>query len=253
MTLYVGLIHDVDAKIVEHRHHLCLTRIVTRTNSIDVRHLHHRDVLIHGAYHHRATSNGMCILRVDALEIDALTVDINQLSTLLNVSESVMGREHHLLMSVTILLAHHDGIELRIFSRPQTEAVKRGQLTIENGGLGIGGRGTCDERSVFIQKLHLYRLGGGRFFYCSHRNLDVQRTATIVVGSIKVGSDHVVGNVSLRRRIEIDVTVDAAHVPGILSFQIGAVVIAYHLYGDIVLSSMYLIGKVELCIVVSSL
>ena len=69
---------------------------------------------------------------VDSLEVDALTIDVDQLSSLLDMAETIVSGEYHLFLVGIVLLAHHDGIELWVFSRPETEVCETGQLKIES-------------------------------------------------------------------------------------------------------------------------
>ena len=116
MALDVGLVHDVDAVTVEHGHHLGLTRVVTGAYGIDVGLLHHLDVLHHRLETHGAACHRVRVLCVDPLEVNALTIDVNKISALLDVAEAILGREHHQLFAFAIHLPHDNGIELRVFS-----------------------------------------------------------------------------------------------------------------------------------------
>ena len=110
-----------------------------------------------------------------------------------------------------------------------------------------------DEAAVSIKEFYLDSLSSGCGLYRSHCYLNVECSAMVAVGSIKVGRDNMVGNISLRGSIEVDIAMDAAHVPCILTFQIGTVVIAHYLYGDIILASMHYVCQIKLGIGVSSL
>ena len=62
-----------------------------------------------------------------------------------------------------------------------------------------------------------------------------------------------IADVGLRHRHEIDIAVDAAHVPHILSFEIRTVAPSDYLYGDVVLALAHHVGQVKLGIVVAAL
>lgn len=91
---------------------------MTGAHGIHVGLFHHDDVLEHYLLSHCTTEHRVRILSVDTLEIDALSVDVYELSVLFNLAETVAGGEHHLLLSGSVLLTHHDCIELRVFSGP---------------------------------------------------------------------------------------------------------------------------------------
>ena len=76
----------------------------------------------------------------------------------------------------------------------------------------------------------------------------------MIAGSgIEVCCDDVIGDIRFRRSIQVDIAVNATHVPGILSLQIGTIVIAHHLHGDVVLASTHHLRDIEFSIVVGSL
>ena len=81
----------------------------------------------------------------------------------------------------------------------------------------------------------------------------VHRAALVVVGRIERGGDIVVANGDGGRGVEINVAVQARHVPHILAFEIGAIAPANHLHGDGILASVNVGGQVELGIVVAAL
>ena len=61
-----------------------------------------------------------------------------------------------------------------------------------------------------------------------------------------------VTDVSFWRSIKINITVNTAHVPHILSFKIRTITKAEYLYGNIISTRANDIGKVELCICIRS-
>ena len=129
MALHIGLIHTVETIVIEHRVHLCLAWIVACTHGIHVRLLEHHHVLKHCGYVNRATCHGVCILQVGTLEKHLLAIDIYKTVLYLYVTETVLCREHMLLVAVSVLLRHDNRIEDWCLGTPQLQASE----AIENG------------------------------------------------------------------------------------------------------------------------
>ena len=124
MALHVSLVHHVEAESVHHSVHLRLTRIVRCAHGVHVSLLHHCEVLHHGLHIYSTTILRVSVLSVHALEVDTLTVDVDEVAALCNVAEAVLCRECHLLSSVLVLLTYNDGVEIRIFCAPWTQVAE---------------------------------------------------------------------------------------------------------------------------------
>ena len=120
MTLHVGLVHAVQAVVVEHGVHLSLARIVRRAHGVHVSLLHQLHVAQHRVNVDGVTKEWVYVLRVHALEVDALAVHVDEVALLLHAAETILRREHHLLACVAHL-AHDDGVEPRVLRRPELQ------------------------------------------------------------------------------------------------------------------------------------
>ena len=122
VALHVGLVHAVEAVVVEHGVHLRLARVVGGADGVHVGLFHHDDVFQHRRHVDAAAMHGMRVLRIDAFEEDALTVDEHVAVFYLIMTEAIFCGEDHLIRPVAVFLRHDDGIERRCLGRPGLQA-----------------------------------------------------------------------------------------------------------------------------------
>ena len=112
MALHIGLIHNIETIVVEHCIHLGRTWIVAGAHQVHIGLLHELDILEHCGNVHCTSIKRMGILCVHTLEVYTLTVDEHNSVLDFDMTETVLGREHHLLISGSILLAHNYSVEV---------------------------------------------------------------------------------------------------------------------------------------------
>ena len=101
--------------MVEHGIHLGLTGIVAGADGVDIGLLHQFDVAKHGGHVDGTSVNGVRILRVDALEEDALSVDIDEAVLDFHCAETVFGCESLFFVAFSVELGNLHGVEVRRF------------------------------------------------------------------------------------------------------------------------------------------
>ena len=257
VALKVGLVHAVETEIVEHGVHLGLTGIVAGAHGVHIGLLHQLDVLKHGGHVNCAAVYGVGVLGVGALEEDSLAVDIDLAVLDFNLAEAHLRAERHLFL-LAVLLDDLEGVEVGRFGSPELEVLEvvegEGQSLArfvgrEGEGLVLCGDFLTCGREQAQEDVLLAAQGCAVVEGEGH----LQVTALIVVVLVQAGLDVVVAHENLRRGIEINVAVDAAHVPHILAFEIRAIAPADDLHADIVRARANLRGYFKLCIVVAAL
>ena len=256
MAFEVELVHHVDAVVVEHGVHLGLSRIVAGAHGVDVGLLHEHDVFKHRFYVDTAAAERVGVLRVHALEEDALAVDEYHAVGDADIAEAVAGREGHFLRVALVHLANGHGVEHRRLGRPKAE-VAHGNLNREvffEVGCGVihGGRLGCHGFALGRNQRHFHLLGAGAALAVVERHGHGERAGG-VGGRGKGGGDIVVAHGNGRRGIEINIAVETRHVEHVLAFEIGAVAPAEHLHANIILARAEIGCEVELGIVVAAL
>ena len=118
MILNIGLATDVETIVVAKGIHGHIIGIVAGTQGVDIILLHHHHILLHLPSRHGATSHGVGVVAVDALEEHAAIVDIKQGVAYLHTANAMLGGEGHLLTTSLVILHHMDGVELRGLGSP---------------------------------------------------------------------------------------------------------------------------------------
>ena len=257
VAFHVGLVHHVETIVVKHGVHFCLSRIVARSDGVDVRLLHHLDVAQHGRNVDGASVNGMRVLRVYAFEEHPLSVDVDLAVFDFDGAETIFGGKSLLFVAVGVQLGKFNGVEVRRFSRPRhevREVVKR-----QFGGLlhllVVGreskvGRFLAHEFTRRAVEAHAHLLFSRLLCFVAHGELHRHRARLVFPNGREAARDVVVAQISLRRGHEIDVAEDAAHVEDVLSFEIRAIGPANHLHAEVVHPFAHVFRHVKFGIVV---
>ena len=227
-------------------------------HGVDIGLTHQGDILEHSFHVNGAAAGGVRILGVHAAEEDALAVDFHQSTVDFHVAETVFRGKGHGLLASGILLADFHGVEVGRLVVPGQESA---QVFKGEGGLYAGLAARIGDE--FLLRGYLLARGAdeggfdGHLAVCETAVVNgqghIHRAALVVVGRIERGGDIVVADGDGGRGVEINVAVQARHVPHILAFEIGAVAPANHLHGDGILASVNVCGQVELGIVVAAL
>ena len=197
-------------------------------------------------------------MAVDTLEEHLFAIDIHERVLDFDVTESVLGREGHLLTPLSILLHHAYGVEM-------------GMLGIPHEGIG---------KFYASHNAHLFLIGCklsgddllGHLLSCGvvERYLELflaSETVTVVEGELHVGGsmhgvvttvilamDVVVAHRYGGHIVKVYITEDAAHAEHILTLEVRTVAPAEHLHGKAVfLSFIYIRSDVKLSHVVGAL
>ena len=251
----VGLVHAIEAVVVEHGVHLCLAGVVAGAHGVHVGLFHHDNVFEHGGHVDGTAVHGVRVLEVRATEEYALAVDGHLVVLNLHGAEAVFCGKCHFFFAVGGELRHFHGVEVGRFGRPGQEVGKRkGEVLRERAGGGGKGKVLslrCHRFATGREQAHLDFLGGGESVAVVHFDIHVHRAA--IISRVERGGDVVVAHEGLGRGVEIDVAVNAAHVEHVLPFDVRAVAPAEHLNAHIVLARAGCGGDVELSIVVAAL
>ena len=256
VALHVGLVHDVEAVVVEQRVHLGVVRIVTRADRIEVVAFEEQDIL-----DHRLDGNRLAQLRVDvvavgALEEDPTAVDPDAAVADLDLAEPVLREGRLERLSVTVLQFEEHRIEIGRLGRPE---LRRGDG--KHGlGNGLGATGHTAEREALlcdavpfgIEQRDIDRGGlAAPAPDVGHMGADAQAGAAEVVG--QVGIEAEVAQTHLRGGVKVDVAVDAAQAEHVLILEVAAVRPAVDLDGQRIAARTDIARDVELGIVVRAL
>ena len=167
VTLHIGLIHAVETIIVEHRVHLRLTGIVAGAHGVHVGLLHHLHIGEHRLDVYGAARDGVCILQVGTLEEHTLAIDIYSAIGDLHVAETILGREHMLLVALGIHLCHLYGIKVGSLSCPRQEIGERTKYDIGSLRLILIGEGNAlgillKKRTIGSNEAYSHLLGSSK-------------------------------------------------------------------------------------------
>ena len=228
VTLDVGLVHDVEAIVVEHGVHFGLTGVVAGAYGVDIGLLHQGDVLNHSGHVDAAAAGGVGVLGVDTLEVYLLAVDVDAVVVVGNfdVAEAVLGGKGFFFGTISLELCQLYGVEVGRFGRPKLQVGKAVEGDIfYHSAVAIGCEGKVD--ALFgnlcanrIDKAHAHLLVGGFTLFVGHGQLHIHAAALVVAASIECAGDVVVSQVGLWCGKEVNIAVNAAHVPAVLAFEV---------------------------------
>ena len=248
VALHVGLVHAVEAVVVEHAVHLRLARVVAAAHGVHVGLLHELHVAQHGLGGEEAAVYGVSVLRVGPLEEGSLAVHVDQSVLDVDLAETVLRGEGHFLAAVGGELGDFHGVEVRRFGGPGEqagEALKREGGLEERVALGKveAGRLGGHLRAVGSEQLHAHVFLHGAARGVLHLEGHVHLAA--VAGGVERRGDEVVAHEGLRCGVEVNIAVDAAHVPCVLALEVGTVAEAVHLYRHVVLAGAHKVRDVK--------
>ena len=257
VILQIRLVHAVKPVVVEHRVHALGVRVVGRADGVDVVLLHQEHVAQHRLRRHGAPVERVSVVTVHPFEEDALPVDVDKRSVNLDVAETILCAECHLVIALFVALDDAHGVEVGCLGGPRQEVVElKGDVDDLDGVFGHIG-------DDFGQAAHLVALrveeAGDEHLLPDvagtvvERKAYVHRTPAVARCRIKAARDVMVTDGGLRSAVDVNVAEDAAHAEHVLAFEVAAVRPAENLHGYTVGACADIVGDVELCHVVRAL
>ena len=224
MVLEVGLIAAVETVVVKHGIHAGCVGIVRGTDSVDVVALHEQHILEHRLGGYGTSVDGVCIVAVDTLEEHLLAIDIHERVFDLDVAEAVLGREGHLLASLSILLHHAQGIEVRMLGIPhegivQLQTSHYTQLLLVGSEL-CGNHLACHALACRVIERHFELFLSREAFAVVESELHVGRRMHSVVATVILAVDVVVAHRHGGHIVYIYIAEDTAHAEHVLTLEV---------------------------------
>ena len=258
MTFKVCFVHHEEAVGIEHGIHLRLTRIVAGAHGVDVGLLHQGDIAKHGGYVNVASIERMGIVDIRSFEEDALAVDGHIFVCFcideLDVAEAILCAENHFFL-LSVELADNDIVEVRLLCVPGIEVFQQSCCQIKVDApfrklhlLLL----LCNDFTLGIEEFE--SIGATAFQTCTIVDVKsyIQSTAFAVSTLTQNGND-VVADKRLGLGHEIDIAMDTAQSPHILTFEVRTVAPAIDADGELVPSGTHGRGDVVFRIVVCTL
>ena len=242
MRLDVGLVDDIESVAVAQVVPIGIVGIVGATHRIDVVLLHQLYIFQHQLLAHGAAAVGE-LVAVHPLDQDGHPVDAE--AALLDFrgleAHRATGRLDH--PSGLVLQIHNQRIEIGMLGTPGTGIGNH--LLEAHDAVGRHLAGIAHHQPVVgIVQLVSHR---GLFALTDSTHMHGQRQLAIPVGLPVERRHHlVVGNILLRRAVQIDIALDAAQPPHILTLEIRTRTPAIDLDGQHVLARFHTIGHIPL-------
>ena len=173
------------------------------------------------------------------------------------MTEAIFGVEHHLFITLFVLLCHEDIVEIGSFCRPRLEIGQTIEVYLRHHLLGsrcvlhISGSG-LHHLVVSIEQAHLDLLLPVEFMTVVEFQIYFHHTSSVRLRGFKLCGNHVISHESLRSGHEIYIAVETTHVESILAFEIRSISPADDLHGDLVFASFHSLGDVKFCIIVAA-
>ena len=258
MAFQICFVHDIKSIIVEHGIHLGLTGVVGSAHGVHIGLLHEEDVAQHRGHIYAASLLGMCVLRVDTLKEDTLSVDAHQTIFDINVSETVFCVERHLFFALRVLLRNDDVVEVRSFGCPRLELRQSVKGKLHRRLCMSRIEGDClfsrlDQHSSGIEKAHFDFLRAVQQMAVVEFQTHLHRPCGVALRGVELCSDDMVAHKGFGSGHEINITMEAAHMEHVLPLEIGAVGPTNDLHGHLVFAGSHRLCDVKLGIVVRTL
>ena len=256
MVFEVGFVHTPETEVVEHGIHLGRIRVVRCTDGIDVVTLHEEHVFQHRFSRYGTSIERMCIVTVHTLEEYALAVHIDDGILDFDVTETVLGRECHFILTA-FTLDNAYSVEVRSFGCPSLEVLHvEAYIRLFNFLVSTevdGYRLFSHKLTRWVCQLHNNILLTGQLVTVVEFESHVHLTFLVCLVSIELGSDVMVAYTYLRHVVDVHITEDTGHTEHILTFQIRAVAPTHYLYSQAVFTRTEVLGDIEFMVVVSTL
>ena len=242
MTLLVRLVHHVDAVAVTQFVKIGTVGVVAGAQEIDVRLLHQPHVQFISRIVHPSASARMMVVAVHTTQFHTLPVNLQHFAHNLHFLHAQMIVEMFCHTPLSIRQFHTEGVEVRLFCRPQLRLFHvKGQPHLR----GVASRkalgSTCQFLPIHLQhSLHILHP-----FLSAVAKADVGTHLSTLVVIGRNGSHPIVGNVNQWAHPQLHLTEDAAESPHVLAFQITAVTPAIHLHSKSVLAFAQMAGHIK--------